>query len=84
MADTLILAGASAEQQALELCTRLASIITAYKAANPTADLKSLAVSQTLNLNTKRATFSVVLPLTQTNSADGGIEFDAEVVIPGS
>lgn len=81
MATPLTLAGTTIEQQALELCTRLAALITADKAANPTADLKGLNVTQAINLNTKRATFSVVIPLVQTDSTDGGIEFDADTVL---
>ena len=81
MAAAITLSAATAEQQALELATKLAAVIEADRAANPNADLKGLNVSQSINLNTQRATFSIVVPLVKTNSADGGIEFDAETVL---
>lgn len=81
MAAAITLASATAEQQALELPAKLADSIAAYRAANPSADLKGLAVTKSVNLNTNRATFSIVVPLTVTNSADGGLEFDAEEVL---
>ena len=81
MAAAITLNATTLEQQALELGNKLSAAIEAYKVANPTADLKSLGVSRSINLNTNRATFSITLPLTQTDSADGGIEFDAEAVM---
>lgn len=81
MAIAITLTAATAEQQALELCTKLAKLIADDTLANPTANRKALAVSQNINLATQRATFSIVLPLIQTNSADGGIEFDADPVL---
>lgn len=81
MAAAITLNSSTAEQQALEFCTRLAKVIADYKVSNPSADLKALAVSQNINLATQRATFSIVVPLIQAASADGGIEFDAEGVL---
>lgn len=81
MAAAITLNASTLEQQALELGVKLAAAIDADKVANPSADLKSLAVSKSINLNTNRATFTITLPLVQTNSGDGGIEFDAEAVM---
>lgn len=81
MAAAITLNAATAEQQALELSSKLAAAIAADVVANPTANRKGLSVSQSINLNTQRATFSIVIPLTKTDSADGGIEFDAEAVL---
>ncbi|MEM9092240.1 MAG: hypothetical protein AAGC93_26350 [Cyanobacteria bacterium P01_F01_bin.53] len=81
MAAAITLSAATAEQQALEFATKLASAIATDKVANPSADLKGLNVSQNINLSTQRATFSIVVPLVQSASADGGIEFDAETVM---
>lgn len=81
MAAAIALNATTAEQQALELSTKLATAIAADKVANPGADLKGLNVSQNVNLNTQRATFTIVVPLSQTASADGGIEFDAVEVL---
>ncbi len=81
MAAAITLASTTAEQQALELPAKLADAIAAYSAANPTANLKGLSVTKSVNLNTNRATFSIVVPLVVTNSIDGGLEFDAEAVM---
>lgn len=81
MVPPITLSATTAEQQLFEICTRFVKVAAAYKAANPEADLKSLNVTQALDLNRARATFSIVLPLVQTDTADGGIEFDAESVM---
>jgi hypothetical protein len=81
MAAPLTLAATTAEQQAFELCTKLAQAIAAYTAANPAANLKSMRVTQAIDLNNSRATFSITLPLVQSQSTDGGIEFDADPVL---
>jgi len=78
MAAALTLVSATAEQQAFEMCTKMAAAIAADRVANPTADLKGLNVTRSINLNTQRASFTVVIPLVQSDSADGGIEFDAD------
>jgi hypothetical protein len=81
MAAPLTLAAATAEQQALELCNKLAAAITTYQTANPTANLKGLRVTRAIDINNARATFSIVLPLIAAGTTDGGLEIDAEAVL---
>ena len=81
MAAAITLSATTAEQQALELSSKLAAVIAEDRAANPNTDIKGMSVSQSVNLNTQRATFTIVIPLVKTHSADGGIEFDAETVL---
>lgn len=81
MAAPVTLAAATAEQQALELCNKLAALIATYSTANPTANLKGLRVTRAIDINNSRATFSIVMPLTAVGSADGGLEIDAEAVL---
>ncbi len=81
MAASITLSSTTAEQQALELPSKLSEAIATYRLANPTTDLKGFSVSKSVNLNTNRATFSIVVPLTVTNSSDGGLEFDAAEVL---
>ena len=81
MAAAITLNAATAEQQALELGSKLSQIIADYKAANPNADLQGLSVTRSINLGTRRATFNFTVPLAETNSPDGGVEFDAQEVM---
>jgi hypothetical protein len=82
MAAPLTLVASTAEQQTFEICNKLAVAITAYQTANPSADLKGMRVTRSLDVANSRATFSIVLPLTQiVGVTDGGLELDAEAVL---
>jgi hypothetical protein len=81
MAAPLTLAATTAEQQAFELCNKLSTAIAAYTTANPTANLKGMRVTKSLDVNNNRATFSIVVPLIQVGTLDGGLELDADAVL---
>lgn len=81
MATAFTLAATTAEQQVFELSKKLSDALSAYKVTNPSADLKGFSVSRNIDTNRSRATISIVLPLSQLTSADGGLEIDTEEVL---
>jgi hypothetical protein len=81
MAAPLTTVATTLEQQVLETLMRARVVITAYAAANPTADLKGLGISPQVDIVNSQATFTVILPLTYTGDTDGGFSFDAVTVV---
>lgn len=81
MAAAIALNATTAEQQAFELSSKLLDALNADKTANPDADRKSFNVSQNIDLNRLRATYTITLPIVKTATDDGGFEVDAEVVL---
>lgn len=81
MAAALTLNATTAEQQAFELGSKLLDALNADKAANPDADRGAFNVSQNIDITRLRATYTIVLPITKTSTADGGFEVDATTVL---
>lgn len=81
MAAPITLVSTTAEQQAYELGSKLLAALEADKIANPDADRKAFNVSQSIDINRLRATFSIILPLSKTVDGDGSFEIDAEEVL---
>lgn len=81
MAAAISTSATTAEQQVFETLTRVRKIIAAYSAANPEADLQGLVISPQIDSVNNFATFTVTMPLTQSEDSDGGISFDATEVL---
>lgn len=83
MAATITPKATTLEQQTFETLYALRNAQVAYETANPDAEL-ALDVVPDIDSTNNLATFTVTLPLTQSDDADGGISFDATEVLPAA
>jgi len=81
MAALIPLNADTAEQQAFELLHKLNASRSAFVAANPTVNIQGLSVGVNVSLSTNQVTFTVTLPIEQTQDADGGLSLDAREVM---
>jgi hypothetical protein len=78
MAAVIPLVSTTFEQQVFELLTRFRLAALAHRAAYPAAVFNDF--SFTMELRANQALFSFTLPLAATNSASGGLHFQAAKV----
>ncbi|MFG6099057.1 hypothetical protein SPB21_27675 [Leptothoe sp. ISB3NOV94-8A] len=81
MAAAITTVSTTNEQQLLETARKSKDAIEAFAAANPEADLSGLSVTERIDLPNGRITYTIVVPVVETNDADGGFSIDANEVM---
>ena len=69
------------EQQLMEICKESQAAIEAFVTANPESDIQGMSVSENIRLDLNRITYTVVIPVTITESNDGGFSVAAAPVL---